>query len=145
MCERYGVKSTDERRLAYLSLRHYCPDAVRLIRGALDIGASGESLASVALRSLPKQPPTFVENAKTAIPLVISYMTEHPETGVVRWLEDGRWDFVEDVGLPREGCAHDWKAVDDEIGGTRESVVCRKCRTLGERDLTTGDVFWPAT
>lgn len=44
-------------------------------------------------------------------------------------------------------CEHDWqeRSGDYDLGGNRQEVVCVKCQCPGERDLTDGEVFWPAT
>lgn len=43
-------------------------------------------------------------------------------------------------------CDHEWEEVDSEYGNENYSeVICKKCKCPGEKDLRTGDVFWPAT
>jgi hypothetical protein len=46
-----------------------------------------------------------------------------------------------------DGCEHDWKIdPDSQFHNDRsEAVTCRKCGCPGDRDIATGDTYWPAT
>lgn len=43
-------------------------------------------------------------------------------------------------------CEHVWvESQFYDLGGDRTVVVCNRCGVPGERDDSTGEVFWPAT
>lgn len=48
--------------------------------------------------------------------------------------------------LKEECAAHEWvEKTDSDLGTERTEVFCRTCFVCGERDDSTGEVFFPAT
>jgi len=50
-------------------------------------------------------------------------------------------------GATWDNCQHEWKVVADSqfSNESNEEVTCLHCACPGDRDLNTGEVFWPAT
>ena len=46
-----------------------------------------------------------------------------------------------------DGCDHEWEEEVDSIGHNEEStdVYCVKCKVPGQKDVRTGEVYWPTT
>ena len=43
-------------------------------------------------------------------------------------------------------CEHEWEEIESQFSNEKYIYVkCKKCGCPGEKDLATGDVFWPAT
>lgn len=44
-------------------------------------------------------------------------------------------------------CKHEWSVLVDSQSHNEYvlAVECEKCRCPGEKDIKTGDVFWPTT
>ena len=50
--------------------------------------------------------------------------------------------------IPWSHGEHEWEEAEYDSGGGKpdaEEVECRLCGVPGERTISTGDVFWPAT
>ena len=52
-----------------------------------------------------------------------------------------------DRTIPNQVCDHDWEeTVSSQFTNEfHTEVYCAKCHTYGEKDNSTGEIFWPAT
>lgn len=75
--------STDAQ--AYQALRWFCPEAVQLIRAALDNGCS--------VKGLSKLPEGSNDDMVQA---AIRHMAANPKTGRIRWIDGFQWDWLPD-------------------------------------------------
>jgi hypothetical protein len=85
----------------YIGLCHFSPEAVRLLRAALDNGVD----PAVLRETIVTIPPMFSGVYRTGYTLAaLDYMVRNPRAGCVRWLDGGGYQFVELV-------------IDDHLGG----------------------------
>jgi len=64
--------------IAYLTLRHFSPEAVRNLRAGFDVGSTADELKRLAL-------PFFAERLRVRVAAAIDYMAATPTAGVVVW------------------------------------------------------------
>lgn len=77
---------TDQR--AFQGWCYMCPEAVRLARAALDIGATADELIPIFEKH------TKLPSLRDVARMAIQYMVDNPNAGAVKWMDSGTWEWA---------------------------------------------------
>lgn len=96
------TKPTSEE--CYRAVRHMSAELIRTIRAELDFRVNPDKIKRSLKGRLAamKIPASAAEAYYASIDGAIDYMVEHPELGVVRWIDGEQYEFVSESNKESE-------------------------------------------
>jgi hypothetical protein len=97
---RKSAATAEEKRAAYIGVRHLAPRIIRSIRLALDLGSTPADVAKTVKKACRRIGPSHLEEFQymaSHTPLALQYMVDNPKAGVIRIVDgDDHWVWRDD-------------------------------------------------